>query len=213
MKFAAEVFLTPSSFSTRNLRFRVPNKYLGAEGVPRPKPPLALNLFWLESIMRLPILEKLEKELETTKVELKVEIPKALKTAREHGDLSENAEFKAAKERQMFLETRMSQLQKRISDITSLNIDRLPKDRSGLGSTLFLKDLQTGQETTYHLVFPEEVNPEEGKISTASPLGKALMGKQAGDELIFPQPDRPKEFEVLRVVTIHDDMENREPRS
>ena len=89
--------------------------------------------------MRLPILDKLDKELETTKKELKVDIPQALKVAMEHGDLSENAEYKAAKERQMFLETRMSQLQKRISDVTSLNINRIPKDRTGLGSTILLK--------------------------------------------------------------------------
>ncbi len=158
--------------------------------------------------MRLPILDKLEKELETTKVELKVDIPQALKTAMEHGDLSENAEFKAAKERQMFLETRLSQLQKRISDITSLNIDRIPKDRSGLGSTLFLRDLNSGEETTYHLVFPEEVNPDEGKISAASPVGRALMGKQEGDEVVIPLPDQKKEFDVLRITTIHDKSEN-----
>ena len=132
--------------------------------------------------MRLPILDKLDEELENTKVELKVDIPKALKTAMEHGDLSENAEFKAAKERQMFLETRLSQLQKRISDLMALNVDRIPRDRSGLGSTLFLKNLDTGEETQYHLVFPEEVNPDEGKISTASPVGKSLLGKQEGDD-------------------------------
>jgi len=154
--------------------------------------------------MRLPILDKLDKELEDTKVELKVEIPKALKTAMEHGDLSENAEFKAAKERQMFLETRLSQLQKRISDVMALNVDRIPRDRSGLGSTLFLKDLNTGDETRYDLVFPEEVNPDEGKISTASPVGKLLLGKQAGDEVVISLPGRQKEFEVLKIITIHE---------
>ncbi|NIQ03180.1 MAG: transcription elongation factor GreA [Nitrospinaceae bacterium] len=157
--------------------------------------------------MNLPILEKLEKALQEAKTELKVNIPQMLKTAMEHGDLSENAEYKSAKERQMFLETRVSQLQKRISDITSLNINRIPKDRSGLGSTLFLKDLNTGQETTYRLVFPEEVNPEDGKISTASPIGRAMLGKQVGDEVIVPLPDGQREFEVLRLITIHDDAE------
>lgn len=158
--------------------------------------------------MRLPILDKLDAELATTKTELKVEIPKALKTAMEHGDLSENAEFKAAKERQMFLETRLSQLQKRISDIMALNIDRIPKDRSGLGSTLFLNDLNTGKKVQYHLVFPEEVNPDEGKISSASPVGRALMGKQAGDEIVIPLPGQRKEFEVLKIITIHEATES-----
>ncbi len=154
--------------------------------------------------MRLPILDKLDKELEDAKVELKVDIPKALKTAMEHGDLSENAEFKAAKERQMFLETRLSQLQKRISDVMALNVDRIPRDRSGLGSTLFLKDLNTGGETQYHLVFPEEVNPDEGKISTASPVGRSLLGKQEGDEVVIAIPGQQKEFEVLKIITIHE---------
>ncbi len=154
--------------------------------------------------MRLPILDKLDKELEDTKVELKVDIPKALKTAMEHGDLSENAEFKAAKERQMFLETRLSQLQKRISDVMALNIDRIPRDRSALGSTLFLKDLDTGDETQYHLVFPEEVNPDEGKISLASPVGKALSGKQVGDEVALPIRGEREEFEIVKLSTIHE---------
>jgi transcription elongation factor GreA len=160
--------------------------------------------------MRLPILDKLDKELESTKVELKVDIPKALKTAMEHGDLSENAEFKAAKERQMFLETRLSQLQKRISDVMALNVDRIPRDRSGLGSTLFLKDLNTGDETQYHLVFPEEVNPDEGKISAASPIGRSLVGKQEGDEVVVSIPGNQKEFEVLKVITIHENSGNDE---
>lgn len=158
--------------------------------------------------MRLPILDKLDNELQNTKVELKVDIPKALKTAMEHGDLSENAEFKAAKERQMFLETRLSQLQKRISDIMALNVDRIPKDRSGLGSTLFLKDVNTGKKAQYQLVFPEEVNPDEGKISAASPVGKSLLGKQEGDEITIPLPGQQKEFEVLKIITIHDDHDD-----
>ena len=153
---------------------------------------------------RLPILDKLDQELKDSQQELQVEIPKALKTAREHGDLSENAEFKAAKERQMFLESRVSLLQKRISDITSINLDKIPNDRSGLGSTLYLRDLNTGEEIQYHLVFPEEVNPDERKLSAASPVGRALVGKQEGDDIIVPLPDNKLEFEVLKVRTIHD---------
>ena len=153
---------------------------------------------------RLPILDKLDNDLKVSQRELQVEIPKAILTAREHGDLSENAEFKAAKERQMFLESRISLLQKRISDIMAININQIPKDRSGLGSTLKLKDLDSGKETEYHLAFPEEVNPDEGKISTASPVGKSLMGKQKGDEVTIPLPDNKIEYEVLKVTTIHD---------
>lgn len=158
--------------------------------------------------MRLPILDKMEKNLMEAKRELHVDIPKALKIATDMGDLSENAEYKAAKERQMFLESRISHLQKRISDITGMNINRIPRDRSGLGSTVTLRDLDLDKEAVYHLVFPEEVNPEEGKISTASPIGKALMGRQEGDEVIIPLPERQKEFEVIKIVTIHENTNN-----
>ena len=157
--------------------------------------------------MKQSILKKLDKQLEESQKELQVDIPEALKIAREHGDLSENAEYKAAKERQMFLESRISLLQKRISAVTLLDMERIPKDRSGLGSTLFLNDLVTGEEKQYRLVFPEDVDPEVGKISTASPIGKALMGKQEGDEIIVPLPDQRKEYEVIRVLTVHDNLE------
>jgi len=138
---------------------------------------------------RLPIVDKLDNDLKESQRELQVDIPKAILTAREHGDLSENAEFKAAKERQMFLEARISLLQKRISDIMAINVNQIPKDRSGLGSTLKLKNVDSGKETQYHLVFPEEVNPDEGKLSPASPIGRSLMGKQEGDEITVSLPD------------------------
>ena len=153
---------------------------------------------------RLPILDKLDNDLKESQRELHVDIPKAILTAREHGDLSENAEFKAAKERQMFLEVRSSLLQKRISDIMAINVNQISKDRSGLGSTLKLKNVDSGKETQYHLVFPEEVNPDEGKLSPASPIGRSLMGKQEGDEITVSLPDGKVEFEVLKVTTIHD---------
>ena len=153
---------------------------------------------------RLPIVDKLDNDLKESQRELQVDIPKAILTAREHGDLSENAEFKAAKERQMFLEARISLLQKRTSDIMAINVNQISKDRSGLGSTLKLKNVDSGKETQYHLVFPEEVNPDEGKLSPASPIGRSLMGKQEGDEITVSLPDGKVEFEVLKVTTIHD---------
>ncbi|MFQ5716838.1 MAG: GreA/GreB family elongation factor [Nitrospinales bacterium] len=156
--------------------------------------------------MRLPVLDKLEKELLESEKELKVDIPRALKTAVAMGDLSENAEYKAAKERQMFLESRVSLLQKRISDITSLNINQIPKDRSALGSSLYLKELETGDSKTYQLVFPEEVSPEEGKISPGSPIGKALLGKRQGEVITISLPEQTKVYEIVRLVTIHDNQ-------
>jgi len=153
--------------------------------------------------MRLPILDKLEKNLMDSKKELDVDIPKALKTATDMGDLSENAEYKAAKERQMFLESRISQLQKRIGDITSIDINRIPKDRSGLGSTLLLKHVDSGEEKKFFLVFPEEVDPDLGKVSMASPVGKMLAGKMEGDEVEVPVEGERQSFEVVQLKTIH----------
>ena len=157
--------------------------------------------------MKQAIIKKLDDELLISQKELQVDIPKAILTAREHGDLKENAEYKAAKERQTFLQARISLLQKRISDVTSLDIERIPKDRSGLGSTLFLADIKTGTENQFHLVFPEDVDPDAGKISPGSPIGKALMGKQKGDEVIVFLPDQKIEYEVIRVNTIHDNAD------
>jgi len=158
--------------------------------------------------MKQAIIKKLDDELLVSQKELQVDIPKAILTAREHGDLKENAEYKAAKERQTFLQARISLLQKRISDITSLDIERIPRDRSGLGSTLLLADIQTGKEKKFHLVFPEDVDPDAGKISPGSPIGRALMGKQKGDEVIVSLPDKKIEYEVIRVKTIHDNSED-----
>ena len=157
--------------------------------------------------MKQAIIKKLDHELLISQKELQVDIPKAILTAREHGDLKENAEYKAAKERQTFLQARISLLQKRISDVTSLDIEKIPRDRSGLGSTLFLADIKTGKEKKFQLVFPEDVDPEAGKISGGSPIGRALMGKQEGDEVIFSLPDQKIEYEVIRVNTIHDNLE------
>jgi transcription elongation factor GreA len=153
--------------------------------------------------MRLPILDKLEKDLMASKKELEVDIPKALKIATDMGDLSENAEYKAAKERQMFLESRISQLQKRIGDITSIDLHRIPKDRSGLGSTLLLRHIDSGEEREYFLVFPEEVDPDIGRVSMASPVGKMLAGKMEGDEVEVPVEGERQSFEVIQLKTIH----------
>ena len=155
--------------------------------------------------MRLPILDKLEKELMETKRELEVDIPAALKVATAMGDLSENAEYISAKERQTFLQSRISQLQGRISNVMSIDIARLPRDRAGLGSRLVLKNLDTDEEKTYHLVFPEEVEPDHGKISPASPIGKSLVGKMEGDEVILSFAGSKNYFELIQLITIHQD--------
>ncbi len=160
--------------------------------------------------MRLPVLDKLEKELMESERELKVDIPKALKIATDMGDLSENAEYKAAKERQMLLEARISLLQKRVSEITSLNINRIPKDRAGLGSKINLENPETGESKNFELVFPEEVSPDEGKISPGSPLGKSLLGKQEGDEVRITIAGESTIYELTNLKTIHEVMEESE---
>jgi transcription elongation factor GreA len=154
--------------------------------------------------MRLPILDKLEKELMESERELKVDIPKALKTATDMGDLSENAEYKAAKERQMLLEARISILQKRVSEVTSLNINRIPSDRTGLGSKIDLKNSESGESKSFELVFPEEVSPDEGKISPGSPIGKSLLGKQEGDEVLITIAGESTTYELISLKTIHE---------
>ena len=158
--------------------------------------------------MKQAIIKKLDAELLISQKELQVDIPKVILTAREHGDLKENSEYKAAKERQTFLQARISLLQKRISDVTSLDIEKIPRDRSGLGSTLFLTDIKTGKEKQFHLVFPEDVDPDDGKISPGSPVGKALMGKQTGDEVMVLLPEQKIEYEVINVKTLHDKSED-----
>ena len=158
--------------------------------------------------MKQAIIKKLDAELLMSQKELQVDIPKIILTAREHGDLKENSEYKAAKERQTFLQARISLLQKRISDVTSLDIEKIPRDRSGLGSTLFLTDIKTGKEKQFHLVFPEDVDPDAGKISPGSPVGKALMGKQTGDEVMVLLPEQKIEYEVINVKTLHDKSED-----
>jgi transcription elongation factor GreA len=160
--------------------------------------------------MKQAIIKKLDDELLMSQKELQVDIPKAILIAREHGDLKENAEYKAAKERQTFLQARISLLQKRISDVTSLDIEKIPRDRSGLGSAMLLADTKTGEEKKFQLVFPEDVDPEAGKISGGSPIGRALMGKQEGDEVIISLPDQKIEYEVVRIKTIHDYSEDEE---
>ena len=154
--------------------------------------------------MQLRIIQKLEKELVKLHHELRVELPKEFKQAADFGDLSENAEMDAAKERKQFLESRIHQLQTRIADISSMNIDSIPTDRAGLLSIVKLTDLDNGNEVSYEIVFPEDVDPDEGKISPASPIGKGIVGKQVGDEVIIQLPVGRKEFELIRLQTFNE---------
>jgi transcription elongation factor GreA len=150
------------------------------------------------------ILRKFEDEIAQLDKELKTELPREIKRARELGDLRENAEYQAAKERQRLVESRISLLQKRVSEIQLMNLDRIPHDRIGFGSTVTLRE-ENGQTIVYQLVMPEDANVDEGLISTASPIGRALLNKEEGDEVLVRTPNgAERRFEVTKLVTIHD---------
>jgi transcription elongation factor GreA len=154
--------------------------------------------------MKERLIKKFEDELMKLDRELKTELPKEILRARELGDLRENAEYHAAKERQRFVEARVSLLKKRVSEIHLMNLDKLPHDRVGFGSTVHLKDPKD-QTLIYQLVMPEDADVEQGLISTASPIGRALLNKEEGDEVNVSTPNGAKRFEIVKLVTIHDE--------
>jgi len=154
--------------------------------------------------MKARILKKFEEEIQQLEKELKTELPKEIQRARELGDLRENAEYAAAKERQRLVEARISMLKKRVGEISLMNLDRIPRDKVGFGSTVHLKDPQ-GQTITYQLVMPEDADPELGMISTASPIGRALVNKEEGDEVNVSTPNGSRRFEIVKLVTVHDE--------
>ncbi|HKT79159.1 MAG TPA: transcription elongation factor GreA [Vicinamibacterales bacterium] len=150
------------------------------------------------------LIKKFEEEIHALNIELKLELPKEIKRARELGDLRENAEYAAAKERQRLVESRISMLQKRVSEIALLNVDRIPADRVGFGSTLHVIE-STGEKLVFQLVMPEDADAAKGLISTTSPIGRAFLNKQPGDEVSVVTPGGKREFEIVKLFTIHDD--------
>lgn len=149
--------------------------------------------------------KKLQDEITTLEHELNVELPKELLKARAHGDLSENAEYKYAKERQGYVSARLGQLKKRLGDIGMLNLNNIPADRAGYGSRVRVLDLKKDVEVEYKLVSTEEADVAQGLISTTSPIGKALLGRNVGDEVKVQTPAGIKEFEIVRLKTIHEE--------
>lgn len=154
--------------------------------------------------MKARILKRFEEEIAELDRELRMELPKEIKRARELGDLSENAEYQAAKERQSYVQARMGMLRKRMAEISLMNLDRLPTDRVAFGSTVVLVEDGSGSEMTYQLVMPEDADATKGLISTSSPIGRALLGKQEGDEVVVPTPTGVRKFELLKLTTAHD---------
>ena len=155
--------------------------------------------------MKSRLIKRFEDEITQLDRELTQELPKEIKRARELGDLRENAEYHAAKERQRFVEARISMLRKRVSEIQLMNLEKVPHDRAGFGSKLTIRE--DGRELVYELVMPEDADPERGLISVASPIGRALVGKEEGDSVTAPTPAGVRRFEIVKLVTIHHEAE------
>ncbi len=156
------------------------------------------------------VIKKLEAELKPLEHELRIELPREIKTAVAMGDLRENAEYKAALERQAFVKARIGQLRERLAAVSSIAVDRLPKDRAGLGSKVTLLDVDSDEEVVYELVFPEIADLEKGLISSASPIGRCLIGKKEGDSIEVDIPSGKRNFELLELRTAHDRNEDQE---
>ncbi len=148
--------------------------------------------------------KRLQDELNNIERELRVDLPKEILRAREHGDLSENAEFKAAKERQSFLEGRKAQLQQRLAALSLVNLEKIPTDRAAYGSKLVLYDYENEKEIQYRLVSPEESDVSRGLVSITSPIGRSLVGKMEGDTVEIVTPSGKREYDVRKLVTIHE---------
>jgi transcription elongation factor GreA len=153
------------------------------------------------------IKKKLQEEISTLEPELSHELPRELKKAVALGDLSENAEYHMAKQRQEFVKARLRQLGRRLADLSLINMSNIPKDKVGLGSTVKVYDNDKGEEIEYKLVTSEESDVAAGKISTTSPIGRSLLNKKVGDTALVVTPTGKRELEVLSLTTIHDEAE------
>jgi transcription elongation factor GreA len=159
------------------------------------------------------IKKKLRDEIEALEHELIHELPKEIKKAAALGDLSENAEYHMAKQRQEFVKARVRQLGKRLADLSMVNMNNIPKDRVGLGSTVKVYDNTKNEEVEYKLVTSEESDVAAGKISTTSPIGRALLNKKVGDTALFVTPNGKREMEILSLSTIHDEAAPEEAKA
>lgn len=153
------------------------------------------------------IKKKLQDEITVLEHELHVELPKEILKARAHGDLSENAEYHAAKDRQGFVNARLNQLKKRLAEMSMIDFSKIPRGKVGLGSTVVVLDTNRDEEITYNLVTSEEADAANGRISTTSPIGRSLLGKEVGDVVRVQSPGGVKELEILKLTTMHDVIE------
>lgn len=155
--------------------------------------------------MKEKLLKRFEEEIGALERELKMELPKEIQRARELGDLRENAEYQAAKERQTYVNARIAMLKRRMSEIALMNLERIPHGKAGFGSTVTIRE--KGQDVVYQLVMPEDADAEKGLISTSSPIGRSILNKEEGDEVTVSTPNgSTRKFEIIKLVTIHDDV-------
>ena len=155
----------------------------------------------------LDLKKKLEEEIAALDMELRIDLPREISKARAHGDLSENAEYHAAKERQGVVNARLGQLRARLRELSMVDMSRIPHDRVGLGSKVTVIDLTKDEQITYRLVTSEDADVAAGRISTTSPIGRGLIGKQVGDTVKVQIPGGVREMEITELVTIHDAAE------
>lgn len=151
------------------------------------------------------IKKRLQSELDQLERELRVELPREIKRALEFGDLRENSEYQTALDRQNVVKARIVELRQRMSEIASIDLSRIPRDKVAYGSTVVLYDAQRDEEITYRLVTPEESQPARGWISTTSPVGRSLMGKTEGDDVVVHTPAGSRQFEIRRLITLHEE--------
>jgi transcription elongation factor GreA len=153
------------------------------------------------------IKKRLEEEIKVLERELTTELPAEIKKAVAMGDLSENAEYHMAKQRQVFVNARLGQLKKRMGELAMVNLTNIPRDKVGFGATVIVFDSSKDEEISYKLVTSEESDVSKGLISTTSPIGRALLGRQVGDIATVVTPNGKRELEILKLITIHDEVE------
>lgn len=155
-----------------------------------------------ESAVKDRIIKRFSDQIAALERELHLELPREIQRARELGDLRENAEYKAAKERQGIVNAQIAMLKKRVGEIAMINLDRIPHDRAGFGSTVHLR-AERGDTVIYQLVMPEDADADKGMISTSSPIGRAILNKVEGDEIKVITPAGLRRFDLIKVITIH----------
>jgi len=159
----------------------------------------------LSSNLTSGVKQRLQAELDQLESELRIHLPKEMKRALEFGDLRENSEYQTALQRQTMVKARIRELRQRMSEVSSIDLSRVPRNKAAYGSTLLLHDAERNEEVSYRLVTPEESDPPAGLISTVSPIGRSLMGKEEGDEVTVTTPAGSRRFEIKRLTTLHDE--------